>query len=414
MNNRRKKTKRRIIFRITPSNRLSFPVLFNVWEKNRIDHAFEIIIRPTPLDPGDLHRGDVILYSFMTSTLPAIHQEITQIRKKKVLIAGGGPHISADQELPFKMGFDTLFQGPGEGNFLHFGLDLLENRPVKNLYHSLDDSDSFGDFNSYYPVSQHLKTAAPLEIMRGCFWNCSYCSTHLSSAWSRNIDSIAVYLQELKRRNIKRVNFISPSSLEYGARRPGEVAIPKIKELLDLIGSFHFRFMEYGIFPSEIRPDTVSDESMALLKRYVSNKSITIGAQSSLDSRLKDLNRGHGVNEIEKAVEIARANGFSVNLDFIMGYPEETAAERQVNLDFIKALNKTYQTRIHLHFFIPLPGSAYAFRFPTFIPHQEKEQLHRLRTAGIATEGWIDNEKQALAYLHWLKTHFPDYYSRFY
>ena len=249
--------------------------------------------------------------------------------------------------------------------------------------------------------------------MRGCFWNCSYCSTHLNNAWFRDIDSIATYLQELKRRNIKRVNFISPSSLEYGAGKPGEVALHKLKELLELVDSYHFPFMEYGIFPSEIRPDTVSAEGMALLKRYVSNKSITIGAQSSLDSRLKDLNRGHGVEDIENAVAIAKANGFSVNLDFIVGYPDETPGERQANLDFIKTLSKNYGIKVHLHFFIPLPGSAYAYRFPSFLPPGEKEQLHRLKAAGIAAGGWLDNEKQAQAYLHWLKEHFPAYYSRY-
>jgi B12-binding domain/radical SAM domain protein len=389
-------------------------VLLNVWEKNGIDRAFEIIICDEPLDPGDLHGNDVILYSFMTSSLPGVHQEIEKIRKKKVLIAGGGPHITGDQELPFEMGFDTLFVGAGESNFLQFGLDLLDNRPVKNLYHCEDSVNSFGDFNGYHPVSRHLATAAPLEIMRGCFWNCSYCSTHLNKAWFRDIDSIAAYLRELQRRDIKRVNFISPSSLEYGAPGPGQVVVHKIKELLELIGSYHFRFMEYGIFPSEIRPDTVNVEGMALLKRYVSNKSITLGAQSSLDSRLEELNRGHRVEDIERAVAIARAAGFSVNLDFILGYPNETPGERRANVDFIKTLNKAYGIKAHLHFFIPLPASIYANRFPTFLPEEEKEQFQRLRTAGIATGGWRENEEQARAYLHWLKECFPAYYSRYY
>jgi radical SAM superfamily enzyme YgiQ (UPF0313 family) len=172
--------------------------------------------------------------------------------------------------------------------------------------------------------------------------------------------------------------------------------------------------MEYGIFPSEIRPDTVSDETMALLKRYVSNKSLTIGAQSSLAGRLKDLHRGHKVEDIENAVVMAKANGFSVNLDFIVGYPDETAEERETNIAFIKRLNKTYGIKTHLHFFIPLPGSAYAYRFPSFLSPGVKEQLQRLRTAGIAAGGWLDNEKQAAAYLQWLNQYFPDYYSRYY
>jgi radical SAM superfamily enzyme YgiQ (UPF0313 family) len=292
-------------------------------------------------------------------------------------------------------------------------MDLLDNRPIKNLYQYENDPNSYGDFNDYLPLTKYMKTIGPIEIMRGCFWNCSYCTTHLHSAWLRDINSIDTLFQAVKQRNLKRVNFISPSSMEYSAPKPGQVNIKKIKELLELAQSYDFPFIEYGIFPSEIRPDTVTGEGMALLKRYVSNKSITIGAQSSLDSRLKDLNRGHGAADIKQAVAIANANDFTANLDFIVGYPDETPEERQSNINFIKTLSKTYRIKTQLHFFIPLPGSAYGYRLPSFLSGEEKDQLHQLTSAGIATAGWIDNEKQALRYLNWLKEHFPTYYSRF-
>jgi B12-binding domain/radical SAM domain protein len=410
----KKAVKKRVIFRVSPSNRLSFPVLLNVWEKNNIDRAFEIIIRHEPLSRTDIRTGDVILYSFMTSNLPDIHTEVKEINRKDILIAGGGPHITGDQELPFKIGFDTLFVGPGERNFLQFGMDLLDNRPIKNLYQYENNPNSYDDFNDYLPLTKYMKTIGPLEIMRGCFWNCSYCITYLHSVRYRDINSINALFQALKQRNLKRVNFISPSSMEYGAAKPRQINIKKIKELLELAQSYDFPFIEYGIFPSEIRPDTVTDEGLSLLKQYVSHKSVTIGAQSSRDSRLKDLHRGHTAADIAQAVAIANANDFTANLDFIVGYPDETPEERQANINFIKTLSKTYRIKTHMHFFLPLPGSAYGYRLPSFLSHEEKDQLHQLKSAGIATTGWIDNEKQALRYLNWLKEHFPAYYSRFY
>ena len=104
----KKRVKKRVIFRVSPCNRLSFPVLLNVWEKNDIDREFEIIIRHEPLSRTDILSDDVILFSFMTSNLPDIHAEIIEIKKEDVLIAGGGPHITGDQELPFKIGFDSV------------------------------------------------------------------------------------------------------------------------------------------------------------------------------------------------------------------------------------------------------------------------------------------------------------------
>jgi len=210
-----------------------------------------------------------------------------------------------------------------------------------------------------------------------------------------------------------RINYISPSSMEYGADKPRKNNIKKIREVLELSRSYGFRFIEYGIFPSEIRPDTVTPEGMMILKQYVSNKSVTIGAQSSLNSRLKDLKRGHSVEDIEQAVVIANESGFSVTLDFIVGYPDETPEERQENISFIKKLSKRHQLKTHIHFFIPLPGSRYGFRFPSFLSEEERKKLHFLKTAGISRDGWVSNEQQAHRYLDWIKTNFPDYYDRF-
>lgn len=201
--------------------------------------------------------------------------------------------------------------------------------------------------------------------------------------------------------------------MEYGATIGGQINLDKIEELLELARSYNFRFIEYGIFPSEIRPDTITDNGMALLKKYVSHKFITIGAQSGLNHRLKELQRGHTVEDIEQAAAIANAYGFSAHMDFIVGYPEETPEERQDTITFIQKINKKYRIRTHLHHFIPLSGSPYAFRFPSFLSETEREKLRKLKSAGIATDGWVSNEEHAAHYFLWLKTYFPDYYSKY-
>ena len=222
-----KKTKRRIVFRLSPVNRLSFPVLLNAWEQNHIDKEFEIIVREQPLSPTDIQRNDVFLYSFMTPDLPFVHEEIKKIKeagKKDVLIAAGGPHVTGEQELAVKMGFGTLFIGAGEGNFLRFGMDLLDNHPIKNRYPDQYETQeknkkspyTDNDFNNHLPLSKYLDTIPPLEIMRGCRWNCNYCGTQLHDVRFRDITSIGTYLRQVKKRKAQRVNFISPSSMEYG------------------------------------------------------------------------------------------------------------------------------------------------------------------------------------------------------
>jgi B12-binding domain/radical SAM domain protein len=410
-----KKKKRRIIFRLSPFNRLSFPVLLNAWEQEELDREFEIVPREEPLSAREVRRGDVILFSFMTSVFPIIHKEIREIRSSQagdLLIAAGGPHVTGDRELPFEAGIDVLFTGPAEENFIQFGRDLLDNKPLPAVY-AYRYRPGLDDFNPYLPVSKYFTTVPPLEIMRGCHWHCKYCGTHLHRVRFRRLDSIDAYLQELKKRNLKRVNFISPSAMEYGAAKARRINLERIEALLELIGSYEFLFNEYGIFPSEVRPDTVTPEGMAVLKRHVINKSITMGAQSGLDQRLRQLSRGHSVEDIRRAVEIANAAGFRANLDFIVGYPDESHDERQTTIEFIKTLSRQYRIRTHLHHFIPLAGSPYAYRFPTFLPSYDKEQLDKLKDAGISSGGWLDNEKQAQDYFEWLKHYFPAYYSRY-
>jgi len=128
---------------------------------------------------------------------------------------------------------------------------------------------------------------------------------------------------------------------------------------------------------------------MEVLKRYVSNRVITIGAQSSSNSRLKELARGHNITDIEQAVEIANNHGFLVNLDFIIGYPDESREERECTIEFIKKLRRKHRIKTQLHFFFPLPGSSYAHRFPSFLTQEEKEHLMKLKRSGISRTGWM-------------------------
>lgn len=411
--------KKRVIFRIAPYNRLSFPVLLNAWESRQMDRHFEIIIRETPFTSPPfqaIQKDDVVLFSFMTPHLPLVHEEIAALKGTGAIIAGGGPHVTGEQELVLEMGFDILFIGPGETNFLTFGMDLLENKLEKNkIYPYSSLTDSTRDLNTYVPITQYMGGTPPLEIMRGCAWNCNYCATGLGTAIYRNLDSVNNFLKLTSARKVARVNYICPSAMEYRAAKGGQhrESLEKIEELLRLTHSYRFRFMEYGIFPSEIRPDTVSVEGIKILKKYVSHKSITLGAQSGSNQRLKELKRAHTIEDIEQAVAIANDSGFLAYLDFIVAYPGETPEERRITVEFIKKLYRKYRVRTQLHHFFPLPGSTYAFRFPAFLSAAEKNALHELKENGITRDGWVENEKQATGYFQWLKQNFPKYHSKY-
>ena len=424
--------KRRVIFRVVPGNRLTMPLLLNIWEKNGLDRCFDIQLaddapgRLSLRQTGTVGADDVFIYSFMTPHLPWVAEEIGCLRSgagAAPLLAAGGPHISAELELAKDCGFNVLFRGPGEKTFLQFGRDLLAGKIAAGetviydgramSYDDEADHDA-ASWEGYIPVSTYFKTVPALEITRGCFWNCRYCQTGGEKPRYRGYDSISAYLAELRRRRMSRVGFISPSALEYGAEDRARPNLDNIEALLELCRTAGFRFIEYGIFPSEMRPDTVSGDALRLLRRYVSNRRLTFGAQSASDERLTAIGRGHRLDDIVAAVETANGAGFAANLDFIIALPGETAGDRRDLLDLMKTLRQKYRVYFQLHHFFPLAGSPFASRLPSYLSAAERQTFSDLKKNGSASDWWLAGEKAVQAYFRWLEKKFPKVFSEYY
>ena len=60
------------------------------------------------------------------------------------------------------------------------------------------------------------------------------------------------------------------------------------------------RRLYFGTFPSEVRPEHVSQEALAVLKKYVDNDNLIIGGQSGSDVVLKHSKRCHDVEAIDE------------------------------------------------------------------------------------------------------------------
>lgn len=414
--------KRRVFFRVFPGNRLTMPLLLNVWEQNGLDRCFDIRLadaapgRLTRRQTGTLEAGDVFIYSFMTPHLPWVAEETARLRAgaaAPLLLAAGGPHVSAEPELATACGFTAIFRGPGEETFLRFGRDLLAGNVAAGQTAVYDgrqgapgvDPDSA--WERYMPVSAYFNTVPPLEIIRGCFWKCGYCQTGGMKPRFRHMDSIRIYLDELRRRRMGRVGFIAPSALEFGAVEKRQPNLEPIAALLQLCRQNGFRFIEYGIFPSELRPDTASNDGLSLLRRTVTNRRLTFGAQSAGDGRLEAIGRGHRVDNVVAAVAMANEAGFTANLDFIIALPDETAADRRDLLNLMRSLTRKYRVFFHVHYFFPLAGSAFARRRPAALSASEQQAFHALRRDGLANDWWLAGEKTVRGYFRWLKEKFP-------
>lgn len=85
----------------------------------------------------------------------------------------------------------------------------------------------------------------------------------------------------------------------------------------------------FGTFPSEVRPEFVTEESVELVRKYCANDSLSLGAQSGSGRILKEIRRGHTVEDSISAVECCLEHEIVPAVDFIFGLPTETEEDQE-------------------------------------------------------------------------------------
>jgi len=352
-------------------------------------------------------------FSFMTTMLPGILgflESILKLRRKNVVFIAGGSHPSGDPVGTLDLGFDYVFVGEAEESLVSFVNALREGGDVYKV-RGIVYRDENGDYvftGKPKPVSLDVYPAFPywrgmfnpIEISRGCPFRCAYCQVpflHGPYMRHRSVDKVLEYTEMFWSRGLRDLRFISPNSLAYGSpygSRPSPEILEELLSKLKAKASNYGGRVFYGTFPSEVRPDFVSDETARILRKYVSNKRIIIGAQSGSNNVLKLLNRGHSVEEVISAVEILAKHGFTVDVDFIFGLPGET--DEDVD-ETVKVMEKILKLggRIHTHTFLPLPGSPLENAPPGKIPLKIKKFVFKICGKGKAYGDWLKQEKLA-------------------
>lgn len=363
-------------------------------------------------DLRNKYKQVLVPISFKTTELDQIIPFINMLKKiksKSVLIVGGGPHPSGDPLGTLKLGFDLVFIGEAEDSFSTFIHQLMfnKNKDSKDMLTNVrgvawveDDTlyfkprTRFVDLNKYLPFSLKFNLFNPIEITRGCNGGCYFCQVPLifgACLRHRDVSNIVKYSELMLKRGLKDIRFISPNSLSYGGNGK-EVKTEIIEELLsklyELTAKFKGRIF-FGTFPSEVRPELVNDEVIKVLSRYVSNKRIIIGAQSGSNRVLKAINRGHAIEDVFNATEIILKHGFGVDVDFILGLPFEDEEDIELTINAMFKLISMGDVRIHLHYYMPLPGTP-LFKLGTKdVPKKYIKKIFKILGKGKAYGYWL-------------------------
>ncbi|MET9344108.1 TIGR04013 family B12-binding domain/radical SAM domain-containing protein [Nonomuraea sp. NPDC003804] len=346
----------------------------------------------------------LVLWSFYSPDAEAMAAELAAVRAAgggDALHIAGGVHATAEPQHVLDSGWDLAAIGEGESTIVALVTALREGTPLTQVPGlALKDDDGIAlrtrpapqlPLDAFPSFPAERGRFGPIEITRGCRYTCRFCQTPFMFGGQfrhRSVGSVRAHVREMVAHGLRDVRFITPTSLSYGSPGPDpdldavEELLAGVKEELPPHGRVFF-----GSFPSEVRPEHVTPEAMRLLKRYVANDNIIIGAQSGSDRVLAASGRGHGAGPVRDAVRIAVEHGFRPNVDFIFGMPGEDGTDQAASLTLAAEL-ASLGARIHTHTFMPLPGTPWRDAEPAFIPLETMRELDRLAQRGDAYGHW--------------------------
>ncbi|KAH3761575.1 B12-binding domain/radical SAM domain protein [Pelomyxa schiedti] len=355
--------------------------------------------------------------SFMSCDLELVRKEINDILASlspsdlhRIILCAGGAHPTACPADTLDLGFHIAGRGEGEHvigeivkvvtkgapwesipgiAFKSVSTSQIVYTPSPPLIPRLDDYISFCEEPALHP---------PIEIMRGCPFACRYCQTsglHGGTIRYRSIASIEKIIQHYVSRYPSPVDirFITPNSLGYMSEDGRTPNIDKLKELVSTVKKYPVN-MYLGSFPSEVRPEFVTPETVAILAQSAT-KVVAVGGQSGSDEVLQRMHRCHTSATIRNACSLLLGAGLLPQVDFILGSPEETENQQFMTLAFINEL-VTMGCHIRMHYFMPLPGTPWANKMPAPLSSAVASEVGKLLRSS-AVEGAFGHQVEVSA-----------------
>lgn len=366
-------------------------VHFRYSKKNSYSFA---VLSPLLPDAGfsDIPLKGIMIYSFTTRQAEKIFMEVKNAGTDSIFIAGG-PHPSGVPEETLEY-FDYVVLGEGEETLPELVKVLQEGKdPEKVKGIAYRDSGTgkvvitpkrpYVNLDTY-PCFNPEKLRAPIEISRGCPWGCRYCQTPRlfgKEIRHRSIDSIlrnARYYNDLR--------FIASNAFAYGSDGV-HPRFDKVEKLLSALHEIPDKKIFFGTFPSEVRPEFVTNESAELVRKYCANDSLSLGAQSGSDRILKEIRRGHTVEDSILAVECCIEHEIVPAVDFIFGLPTETEEDQEKSLELVRWICGKGGT-VRAHYLTPLPGTPYSSATPAEVSARVRSELGKLALGGKLTGYW--------------------------
>lgn len=288
---------------------------------------------------------------------------------KNITVVVGGPHVSirGQEFLEGNKNIDIGVKGEGEYVFLEIVKKLENNQEigdVKSIIYrdhsgkiienefggfikNLDDlpypAYHLIDFERYYSfLKQGLKTrpgefkrSISMITSRGCPFDCVFCSIHLHMGKIFRAHSADYVIKHIKQ-------VVDNFKVDHISLEDDNFTLDLVRAKKILQGIIDLKINLTWDTPNGIRADRFDEELAALMKKSGCS-GIIFGIESGSQRVLDEIiNKNLKLDEVIKAVALAKKYNLKTNAFFVIGFPGETKKEIEQTKDFILLLKEKY------------------------------------------------------------------------
>jgi MiaB-like tRNA modifying enzyme len=284
-------------------------------------------------------------------TLQKMLSRISQLRKKKLIVAGCMPDILSKQIL--KIAPKAALLGSHHVNeVVKAAKSLIERKQLILI-------SKQPEIHLCKPKNYKNKVIGITQISEGCLGDCSYCIVKLVKGPLNSYpqDEIIKNIQNDLDSGCKEIWITSQDCASYGLDMPQKkVFLPELlSKILALKGKFQVRLGMSN--PNHILP--IAKELIELYKNQKIFKFLHIPLQSGSDKVLKTMNRRYSANDFIKIVNAFRKEipSITISTDIIVGFPTESEQDFEETL---KVLEETRPDIINIARYWPMQGTKAA------------------------------------------------------
>ena len=170
-----------------------------------------------------------------------------------------------------------------------------------------------------------------------CASRCIYCGFYSTTHLDLRQRYVEAVCREMTIRSLPLDIWRSIDTIYLGGGTPSQLTVEQLRLLFIYINKV------YGSSAQEItiecNPDDVTDQYAEALAQLGINR-VSMGAQTFNDERLRFLHRRHTATQVPKAVQRLRNAGIgNISIDLMYGFPGETLADWQRDIDAALALD---------------------------------------------------------------------------